>query len=94
MPSRCDSYPWQPTYGGLYMAFHERTDDVMYVGVPKFNALTFFDVSEERFKIPHVVTEVAAGVTAPRLSLTGWFAYVSDNDTLSYAPPGLDHSGY
>ncbi len=67
------------------MAFNETTDDVFYVGVPKFNTLVFFDVSEERFRIPHVVTEVAAGVTEPRISITGWFAYISDNDTLDYS---------
>ncbi len=82
----------QPTFGGLFMAFNETTDEVMHVGVPTFNTLMFFDVSEERFKIPHVVTEVAAGVTEPRLSLTGWYAYVSDNDTLDYET-GSEASG-
>ncbi len=49
----------QPTFGGLFMAFdHHKWNKVIYTGVPEFNALTFFDVSEERFKIPHVVTEV------------------------------------
>ena len=46
--------------------------EVVKVGVPTFNTMTFFDVSEERFVIPHVVTEVAAEISNPRIALTGW----------------------
>lgn len=78
---------WEPTYGGLFMAFSNKSHtDIINVNVPEFNSLAFFDVSEERFVIPHVVTEVANGINKPRISITGWFAYTTDNDELEYGP--------
>jgi hypothetical protein len=40
---------------------------------PTVNMLTIMDVSNERFMLPHCVSEVAAGVDAIRTALTGWF---------------------
>ena len=55
---------------------------VRRVVVPTFNTLTFFDVSRERFIIPHFVTEIVQGVDHPRVALTGWYQYKGGEEPL------------
>ena len=53
---------WRLEYGGLLLFLNQRNwDRAERVLVPQRNAFTFFDVSEERRILPHMVTEVVSG---------------------------------
>eukprot|EP00047_Mylnosiga_fluctuans_P020894 m.97567 g.97567 ORF g.97567 m.97567 type:complete len:453 (+) comp8670_c0_seq2:339-1697(+) len=71
---------WHLTFGGLLLVLQEYDwTQVRRVLVPSYGTFTFFDVSRERFQIPHTVSEVPRGVTATRIALTGWFQYLGGN---------------
>lgn len=58
---------WQPDWGGLLLFLNEK-QDVSEGYLPRFNALTIFDV-----KFLHTVTQVSSFAGAGRFSITGWF---------------------
>ena len=62
---------WQFAYGGLYMSYDKKINNVKDVLLPRFNKMAIFDVAKNR--TPHSVTQVANGVTNKRISLTGWY---------------------
>jgi Rps23 Pro-64 3,4-dihydroxylase Tpa1-like proline 4-hydroxylase len=58
---------WQPDWGGLLLFLNER-QDVTEGYLPRFNALTIFDI-----KYLHTVTQVSSFAGGVRRSITGWF---------------------
>lgn len=67
---------WRADHGGLLL-LHNPFNEAMvtHAYVPQFNTLTLLDVSRERGAVPHSVSEIAAGVTAERVAITGWFQH-------------------
>lgn len=58
---------WQPDWGGLLL-FLKDNQDVAEGYLPRFNALTIFDI-----KYLHTVTQISSFAGAGRFSITGWF---------------------
>ncbi len=47
--------------------------------IHRYNTFTFFDVSQERRILPHMVTEIVSGLDKFRCAITGWMQYRNDN---------------
>ena len=76
---------WKLHYGGLLYHLDEKdSKKIKRVMMPTHNTLTFFDVSRERFAIPHFVSEVVQDLTEMRLSITGWFQYSGEDEAFRY----------
>jgi hypothetical protein len=63
---------WRPEYGGLLHLTSPDGYKVDEVVVPSFNSLYFFEIPPG-VGLPHFVSHVAPCVSAPRLTLTGWY---------------------
>jgi hypothetical protein len=63
---------WLPQWGGLLHFLEDDNFEIQKVLVPRFNSLLLFDLPEKNNR-NHFVSPVAAHVTVPRLSYTGWF---------------------
>ncbi|EGD77649.1 hypothetical protein PTSG_08742 [Salpingoeca rosetta] len=76
---------WRLEYGGLLLFLNQYNwDQAERVLVPQRNAFTFFDVSEERRVLPHLVTEVVAGLDRERIAVTGWMQFKGERDKFCF----------
>jgi Rps23 Pro-64 3,4-dihydroxylase Tpa1-like proline 4-hydroxylase len=68
------SKDWKPEMGGLFMRMDWDWETVNKVICPPFNTLSIFDTKwQGQDGSPHLVSEIAQGVTNKRISYTGWY---------------------
>lgn len=68
------SKDWKPEMGGLFMRMDWDWKTVNKVICPPFNTLSIFDTKwQGQDGAPHLVSEIAQGVTNKRISYTGWY---------------------
>ena len=68
------SKDWKPEMGGLFMRMDWDWKTVNKVISPPFNTLSIFDTKwQEKDGAPHLVSEVAQGISNKRISYTGWY---------------------
>jgi hypothetical protein len=64
---------WRPQFGGLLHILDDDWEEVRGIIVPRFNSAALFAVPEP-YGTPHFVSQVASGVGARRLAVSGWYA--------------------
>ena len=65
---------WKPWYGGLFVRLDWEWKEADVVLSPPFNTLAIFNVDSKNSGSPHLVTEVAQGITNKRIAYTGWYS--------------------